>query len=233
MSLPATELESFEKKLGYSFETPALLVRALTHASAITNVGPDALNSYERLEFLGDRVLGLVIADMLSQHYPKAPEGELSRRLARLVSGQTCAKVAVEMEVGKHLRTGGSVQRNGVKATAGVLADACEAVIGAIYRDGGLEPARRVIEHFWRARLETMSGPLRDAKTELQEWAHRRGHETPLYVELQRSGPDHAPEFEIEVKGTGFEPGQGRGRSKREAEHEAAASVLRREGVWS
>ena len=223
--------ERLQESLGYTFINSDLLVRALTHASATKSVQREG--TYQRLEFLGDRVLGLVIADMLDEHFPDAPEGELSRRLARLVSGETCVEVAAEMQLEKFVRVNNSVQKSSGRATAGVLADACEAVLGAVYRDGGLAAARPVIERYWRPRLETMSGPLRDAKTELQEWAHRRGFDTPVYTETLRSGPDHAPEFEIEVSVGSAEPGRARGRSKREAEHEAAAQILRREGVWA
>jgi ribonuclease-3 len=226
------DLKHLQQALGHEFANPALLSRALTHASIAGGPGEES-HTYERLEFLGDRVLGLVVADMLDEHFPRALEGELSRRFARLVSGETCAEVAREMELGKFLRIGDSVHRSGGRATAGVLADVCESVLGAIYRDGGLPAVRPVIERYWRPRLESMSGPLRDAKTELQEWAHRRGFEAPTYAEVLRSGPDHAPEFEIEVTVGELEAGRGRGRSKREAEHEAAANVLRREGVWS
>ncbi|HWT30988.1 MAG TPA: ribonuclease III [Propylenella sp.] len=224
--------EQLQEALGYRFANPDLLARALTHASALMGGGQDHL-TYQRLEFLGDRVLGLVVADMLVQAFAKATEGELSRRLARLVSGETCAEIARELEIPKFLRVGDSIKRTRGGASASVLADACESVLGAIYRDGGLEAARRVVERYWRPRLETMTGPLRDAKTELQEWAHRRGFETPTYAEVDRSGPDHAPEFEVEVLLGSVEPGRGRGRSKREAEHDAATNVLRREGVWS
>ena len=227
------DLNQLQSGLGYSFANPGLLAIALTHASALANGPNQEGGSYQRLEFLGDRVLGLVVADMLDQHFPKAPEGELSRRLARLVSGETCAEVAGEMNLAKFLRTGDSIQRGGGRVTTSVLGDVCESVLGAIYRDGGLPAVRPVIERFWRPRLESMSGPLRDAKTELQEWAHRRGLETPAYMEVLRSGPDHAPEFEIEVQVPGTKPARARGRSKREAEHEAAAALLRREGVWA
>jgi len=215
----------FGRTLGYAFADPSLLATALTHPSAAA--GGKCGDTYERLEFLGDRVLGLLVADMLDAHLPNVPEGELSRRLARLVSGETCAEVARDMELARHLRISGG------RATTSVLGDACESVLGAIYRDGGLPAARAVVERFWRPRLETMSGPSRDAKTELQEWAHRRGFETPAYAQVLRSGPDHAPEFEIEVSVGTLSPGRGRGRSKREAEFDAAADVLRREGVWS
>ncbi len=224
--------ERLQDEIGYRFANADLLSRALTHASAVAGGGQECL-TYQRLEFLGDRVLGLIIADMLDEAFPQAPEGELSRRLARLVSGETCAEVAREMDLPRFLRIGDSIQRSRGGATASVLADVCESVLGAVYRDGGLAAARRVIERYWRPRLEAMSGPLRDAKTELQEWAHRRGLDTPTYNEVLRFGPDHAPEFEIEVLLGAVEPGRGRGRSKREAEHEAAAKVLRREGVWS
>ena len=219
-------LQALQETLGYSFADPKLLARALIHPSAAVADSGGARHAYERLEFLGDRVLGLVIADMLDRHLPEAPEGELSRRLARLVNGETCAEVAGEWNLASVLRI------SGARASASVLGDACESVLGAVYRDGGLAAASAVIERYWRPRLETMRGPLRDAKTELQEWAHRRGFEAPAYLEVLRSGPDHAPEFEIEVSVGGVKPGRGRGRSKREAEHEAAALLLRREGVW-
>ena len=226
------ELKRLQDSLGHRFASPDLLERALTHASAAEAANGADAGTYERLEFLGDRVLGLVIADMLDVEFPEAPEGELSRRLARLVNAETCAAVARDMNLTKFLRVGDSVQKSGSRATAGVLADVCESVLGAVYRDGGLPAARAVVERYWRPRILSMSGPLRDAKTELQEWAHRRGLDTPVYLEVLRSGPDHAPQFEIEVSVGRLAPERGRGRSKREAEHEAAAGVLKREGVW-
>ena len=221
------DLKPLERILGYTFAQPELLKRALTHTSVSANGSTGERDTYERLEFLGDRVLGLAIAEMLDEHLPIAPEGDLSRRLNRLVNGDTCAEIAREIGLDRFLKiTGGG-------PTVSVLGDACESVIGAVYRDGGFPAARQFIERFWRLRLEGMSGPLRDAKTELQEWAHKRGFHTPSYVEMFRSGPDHAPEFEIEVSVGTVPPERGRGRSKREAEHDAAALVLRREGVWS
>jgi ribonuclease-3 len=216
-------LEALQVALGHDFASPELLERALTHASTVAA----GLHTYQRLEFLGDRVLGLVVADMLDEAFPDAPEGELSRRLARLVSGETCAEVAGEIGLDRFLRIKGG------RATASVLGDVCEAVLGAVYRDGGLAAARPLIERHWRPRLASMSGPLSDAKTELQEWAHKRGFDAPFYAEVGRSGPDHAPQFEVEVQVGRLPPGRGAGRSKREAEHEAAAFVLRREGVWA
>ncbi len=224
----------FEKTLGYKFRDPGLLDRALTHASALAERGNhDPAATYQRLEFLGDRVLGLVVADMLISTYPDAVEGELARRLARLVSGETCAEVAMDMGLDAFVRLGGSLARKRSGTASGVLADVCESVIGALYRDGGLGAARPVIERYWHERMTAMSGSLRDAKTALQEWAHSKGLETPNYRELSRSGPDHAPVFEIEVVIDGREGALGGGRSKREAEQAAAEAVLRRDGIWS
>lgn len=222
------ETDRLQAEIGYRFANPELLDRALTHASAVNG---RERQSYERLEFLGDRVLGLMIADCLVEQFPEAPEGELSRRLARLVSREACTEVAAEMQLAQHLRTGGG--RSATLATPGVLSDVCEAVVAAVYRDGGIEAARSLVDRYWGPRISGMNGPLRDAKTELQEWAHRRGLPQPVYAETGRSGPDHAPSFEIEVTLTGLAPGRGHGGSKREAEQEAAAEVLRREGVWS
>jgi ribonuclease-3 len=224
----------FEKTLGYTFRDPGLLHRALTHASALAERGNhDPAATYQRLEFLGDRVLGLVVADMLISAYPDAVEGELARRLARLVSGETCAEVAMDMGLDAFVRLGGSLARKRSGTASGVLGDVCESVIGALYRDGGLEAARPVIESYWRERMTAMSGPLHDAKTALQEWTHREGLATPDYRELSRSGPDHAPVFEIEVVIDGQQSAVGRGKSKREAEQAAAEAALRRDGIWS
>jgi ribonuclease-3 len=226
------DLEPLEERLGHTFADRSLLLAALTHASARSGHKP-ARETYQRLEFLGDRVLGLVIADMLVERFTDASEGELARRLARLVSGEACAEAGRAMDLDSHIRVADGALKGGDRAAAGILADACEAVIGALYRDGGLEPARRLIERYWGSEVESMQGPLRDAKTELQEWAHRRNFETPRYHEVGRSGPDHAPEFVIEVVIAGAEGAQARGRSKREAEQQAAEMVLRREGVWT
>jgi ribonuclease-3 len=226
------DLADLEHRLGHRFANPELLTRALTHASAVGGSGMPELQTYQRLEFLGDRVLGLAVAHLLLEHFPDAPEGDLSRRLARLVSREMCTEIARDMDLGAHLRVGGGVRKGG-SAQPGMLSDACEAVIAAVYLDAGFAVARQVIERFWGARIGSMTGPLRDAKTELQEWAHRRSLTVPVYSEIARSGPDHAPRFEIEVSVDGVAPSRGAGRSKREAEHEAAANLLRREGVWS
>jgi len=228
------DLEMLQQEIGHRFSDPDLLRRALTHASAKDAAGRDAgLSTYQRLEFLGDRVLGLVVADMLVGRYDNATEGELSRRLARLVSGETCAEIGRALGLGRYMIVEGSVLKSGGKAADSLHADICESIIGAIYCDGGLEAARTFIESNWSDRINSMTGPLRDAKTELQEWAHKRDLSTPRYHEISRSGPDHAPVFEVEVIIDRFEGATAKGRSKREAEHKAAEAVLRREGIWS
>jgi len=225
------DLDRLQDTLGHRFANPDLLALALTHASSV-NGARGARQTYQELEFLGDRVLGLVIADMLTEEFPKATEGDLSRWFHRLVSGEICAEVANELQLAKYLKMGKGPRKSAGSASPGVLADVCEAVIAAVYRDAGIEAARGMIERRWRPLIAAMSGPHRDAKTELQEWAHRRGFDTPAYTQVARSGPDHNPEFGIEVSVGDIAPEQGRGRSKREAEQEAAASLLRREGVW-
>jgi ribonuclease III len=224
------DLRALEQALGYEFANSDLLARALTHGSALSaRTGEE---SYQRLEFLGDRVLGLVVADILLERFPKASEGELSLWFHRLVSGETCAEVGEELELAKYVRMGKGPRRASALVTQSVLADACESIIGAVYSDAGLAAARTLIERLWGPRVEAVSRLRRDAKSELQEWAHRRGFDAPVYAEVLRSGPDHAPQFEIEVSVGRLPPETARGRSKREAEHEAAAMILRREGIW-
>ena len=226
------DIEALQERLGHRFADPDLLTRALTHASATESGDRDAgATTYQRLEFLGDRVLGLIIAHMLDDHYPSASEGELSKRFARLVSGETCAEIGREFDLDRYMIVDGNVMRGG-KAADSLRADMCESIIGALYLDGGLDAARTFVEPAWRERIVSHDGPLRDAKTELQEWAHRRGFATPRYREQSRSGPDHAPTFEIEVVIEGIEGASASGSSKREAEHSAAEIVLRRERIW-
>ncbi len=226
------DIETLQRRLGHEFSNPELLIRALTHASATEQRGRDpGVATYQRLEFLGDRVLGLIIAHMLAGQYPDASEGELSKRLARLVNGETCAEIGRELELDRFMIVDGNVLRGG-KAAEGLRADICESIIGALYLDGGLDVARKFVEAAWTERIVSHAGPLRDAKTELQEWAHRKGFSTPLYREITRSGPDHAPTFEIEVIVHGTDGASASGSSKREAEHIAAETVLRRQGIW-
>ena len=220
-----------EERIGYTFRDGTVLVRALTHISAVTG-GPQKRGaSYQRLEFLGDHVLGLVISDMLYRGFPKADEGEMSRRLADLVRQETCAAVARDMDVGPAMKLGNSEANAGGRRRTAILADVCEALIGAVFVDGGYGPAAALIERFWQQRMLKPQKPPRDAKTMLQEWAQARALPTPTYREVERTGPHHDPEFRISVELPGLDPLEGKGRSKRAAEQAAAAAMLAREGV--
>jgi ribonuclease III len=224
---PATVLED---RIGYRFGDTALLTCALTHISALK--GPrNRAGSYQRLEFLGDHVLGLVISDMLFRGFPKADEGELSRRLADLVRKETCAEIAVSIDLGPSIKLGSSEVNAGARKRPAILADVCEALIGAVYLDGGYAAAEALVERLWQERMRATAQPLRDPKTVLQEWAQARGLPTPAYREVARSGPDHSPEFRVAVQLPHFAPAEGSGRSKRSAEQAAAAAMLSREGV--
>ena len=219
------------RRLQHEFKDPELLNVALTHASALAPTD-NVAKSYQRLEFLGDRVLGLVVAGMLHNHFPNADEGELARRFNHMVKRETCAEIASELRLGDAMRIGQSEAQTGGRKKAALLADICEAVIAAIYLDGGYEEAEKFVRRLWEPRMLSWSGPLRDAKTTLQEWAQSRGLPTPKYEVTNREGPDHAPSFVVGVNVKGIAPGEGQGGSKRIAEQAAAEAVLRREGVW-
>jgi ribonuclease III len=221
---------SLEERIGYRFKDAALLDCGLTHISALKG-GRNRASSYQRMEFLGDHVLGLVISDMLFRAFPKADEGELSRRLADLVRKETCAEIARAIDLGAAIRLGSSESNAGGRTRPAILADVCEALIGAVYLDGGYAAAAAMVERLWQARMQTKAQPLRDAKTVLQEWAQGRGLPTPNYREIARSGPDHDPEFRVAVQLPHLAPAEGRGRSKRAAEQAAAAAMMAREGV--
>jgi ribonuclease III len=223
-------LVEFEERIGYRFADPALLEQALTHISALSGVR-DRAGSYQRLEFLGDHVLGLVVSDMLFRAFPTADEGEMSRRLADLVRKEACAEVARAIDLGEAIRLGASERNAGGRSRTAILADACEALIGAIFVDGGYSAASALIEQLWGARMRTPARPLRDSKTVLQEWAQARGLPTPAYREVERKGPDHDPEFRVTVELPDLAPAEGLGRSKRAAEQAAASVMLSRAGV--
>ncbi len=225
----ASTAGDLEAKVGYRFKDGDLLDRSLTHISALA--GASRSGSYQRLEFLGDHVLGLVISDMLFRAFPKADEGELSRRLADLVRRETCAEVARSIDLGTSLRLGNSESNAGGRLRTAILADVCEAVVGAVFLDGGYPEAAALIERLWGERMRAPVRPLRDPKTMLQEWAQARGLPTPVYKEVERTGPHHDPEFRVAVVLPQREPAEGVGRSKRAAEQDAAAALLKREGV--
>jgi ribonuclease-3 len=221
---------SLEERIGYRFTDPALLDSALSHISALKGAR-NRVGSYQRLEFLGDHVLGLVISDMLFRAFPRADEGELSRRLADLVRKETCAEIARGIDLGAAIRLGASEANAGARTRPAILADVCEALIGAVYLDGGFVAAEALIGRLWQARMKTKAEPLRDPKTVLQEWAQGRGLPTPAYREIARSGPDHDPQFRVAVQLPDFAPAEGSGHSKRAAEQAAAAAMMKREGV--
>jgi ribonuclease-3 len=230
-SMASTErdpgLERLSERLGHHFSDPRLLRQALTHSSA---AGGDqaAAASYERLEFLGDRVLGLIVADMLLERFPNEPEGALARRHAFLVSREALAEVARGLDLGAALVISKGEAEGGGRENPALLADVCEAVIGAMYRDAGLDAARRFVVPRWEPLVRQDRKPPQDSKTALQEWAQARGLPLPSYSEVARSGPPHDPQFTVEAEVRGYPAEQGQGRSKRLAEQDAATRLLTR-----
>ncbi|THD46975.1 MAG: ribonuclease III [Bradyrhizobium sp.] len=224
------DVADLESRLGHRFRDRDGLARALTHLSSPAAGGPDRSQSYQRLEFLGDRVLGIVVAHMLYEAYPQASEGELSMRLAKLVRRETCADVALEWDVGPHVAMGQGEARAGGRKKMAILADVCEAIIGAVFLDAGFAAASDVVTRTWRARMDANLEPERDAKTAVQEWAQARALPAPRYVEAARSGPAHAPHFVMQVVLDGYEPESGEANSKRAAEQAAAQAFLTRWG---
>jgi ribonuclease III len=222
-------LAVLEAALGHVFTRRALLEQALTHISVLD--GPERIASYQRLEFLGDRVLGLAIADLLYRAFPLDEEGAMSRRLSDLVRKETCAAVAAEWGVGPHIKLGQGEQQSGGRKRLTTLGDVCEALVGAVFLDGGFESARAVIECGWRGRLQASGKPPSDAKTALQEWAQARALKVPIYRMVSRAGPDHNPSFLIAVEVDGHGTAEGSGKSKQLAQQAAAAAFLEREGV--
>jgi ribonuclease III len=221
-------LASLERRLGYKFSDLCLLQEALTHSSARAGAGS---GDNERLEFLGDRVLGLVIAELLIEAHTEAREGDLARLFNKLVRRETCASVAAALGLGEHLHLSEGEDGSGGRAKVSILADACEAVLGAIYRDGGLEAARKLVREAWAGQTGLEMEARRDAKTALQEWSQARRLGLPAYVHLARTGPEHAPRFACEVRVEGLAPAHGEGASKRAAEQAAAQAMLERQGL--
>lgn len=216
-----------EAKLGHAFADRALFERALTHASVGAGRSKPADN--ERLEFLGDRVLGLVIAEALGEREPEADVGALSKRLHRLVSGEACATVARQIGVGPALRLPHGETRRGAREQPAILADACEALIAAVYLEAGFEAAKRVVRRLWGPLIAAPHDPTEeDPKSALQEWAAANGVSPPLYRVISRSGPDHRPEFTLEVRLGEGESEVAKAHSRRAAERAAALALLRR-----
>ena len=222
------DLAALEERLGYRFRNRELLKLALSHASIGTE-------SNERLEFLGDRVLGLIVAERLYADYPDEAEGGLAVRLNALVRREACAQAGEAAGLAPYLIMAASESGSGGRRKAAILAGACEAVIAAVYLDGGIEAARRFVLNYWEELFASLKPELRDAKTALQEWAQggpRAEKTQPAYTVKQRLGPDHAPVFTVEVRVPGQESEQGEGSTKRDAEQDAARRMLLRLGLW-
>lgn len=221
--------ENSEKKLciEYKFLNPSLLQDALTHPSlaGLKQGKKSKTTSYERLEFLGDRVLGLVIAEWLYKLFPDSSEGDLAKRLASLVNRDSLREIALAIGLDKHIKIARAEENLLTKKNQAVLSDAMEALIGAIYLDGGIEAARKFIHKHWKNAEKTEAAPA-DPKTALQEWVQGHGLPLPVYKVKEKTGPAHAPKFVVEASVSGFKPTIGEGPSKRLAEKEAAQKLL-------
>lgn len=220
----SVEVKAFQDRLGHEFANPDLLVRALTHGSVSSATRPDN----QRLEFLGDRVLGLTMAEALFTQDSTATEGQMAPRFNALVRKETCADVARQIDVGAVLKLGRSEMLSGGRRKQALLGDAMEAILAAVYLDGGFAAAQELILRLWGDRIHEVEADARDAKTALQEWAQARKQKPPKYVELARTGPDHAPIFTIAVRLDSGQEAQSEATSKRQAEQAAAALLLER-----
>ena len=222
---------ALEARIGHKFADPALLATAFTHVSALKKSPGKRGDSYQRLEFLGDHVLGLIVSDMLYRAFPNANEGELSKRLAELVRKESCADVAKSLGLLDDIKLGAVGASASARLRKSVLGDICEAVIGAVFLDGGYVAAAAFVERNWTERMQKPRRPLRDPKTVLQEWAQAKRLPTPVYREIERTGPHHDPQFRVAVDLPGLVPAEGLGGSKRDAEKAAASVMIAREGV--
>lgn len=235
-------LNALENITQHKFQDLERLGQALTHASAqqqinakikkkLQNTHSQKLNHYERLEFLGDRVLGLMISEMLCNFFPQATEGELSVRLNSLVNAETCAEIAIESGLSDMVLMGTDMQNLEERRLYNIYADVVESIIAVIYLEGGLNAVHPFINKFWEKRAKSCTAGQRDAKTILQEWAHQKNKIQPEYRLIQRKGPDHAPLFNIEVCVKDYKPALGQGPSKRMAERAAAQAFIERENI--
>jgi len=218
-----------ERELGWTFRDRELLDRALTHGSV--GQGANRSRTNERLEYLGDRVLALVLAEALYRRFPEADEGELTKRFHALVDSETCARLARRLGLGEALKLAPGQAKTGARDNTTILGDACEAVIAALYLDAGLEVARERVLALWAPEIEAgRRSSTENPKSALQEWAQGAGRPLPEYEVISRDGPDHAPRFVVEVRVEGTAPERAEGRSRQEAEKAAAAAMLQREG---
>ncbi len=220
-------LDLFQARIGRRFSDMKLLERALTHASH--GDGRRRSDSNERLEFLGDRVLGLLAAEKLYELFEGLDEGGLAHRLNHLVRREACARVARRCGMGEALLMSPAEERLGGRDKESILGDACEAVIAALYLDGGMEEARAFFRTFWEEEIAQLIRRPKDPKSALQEWAARRKLGAPVYEQVERTGPDHRPVFVVEVRVEGLQPARGEGASKQDAQRRAAEALLDRE----
>jgi len=214
------DIAALQNIIGHDFADPSLLADALTHSST----GGD--HNYERLEFLGDRVLGLVVAEILYAKFPAEAEGDLARRLSALVQGTLLAQLGLELGLGAHLLFSDSERQAGGAQNENILADAMESIIGALYLDAGLPACQEFITRAWGDRFETMLTPPQHPKTGLQEWAQAQNLPLPEYKITGQSGPDHAPLFDLTLSVQGYAPISVQGKSRQTAEKEAAMAFL-------
>ncbi len=225
--LSDASMEAVETALGYTFKDKPRLERAMTHPSAVSSAEA-VKHSNQRLEFLGDRVLGLVIAERLFERYPTEREGNLAPRLNRLVSKTACANAVRSIQIADHIVMADNEVRAGGRDRDSTLGDVCESLIAAIYLDGGLKAARAFVERAWAQQFNAVPLRVKDNKTLLQEWAQGRGLGLPVYKVIDRDGPDHAPVFRISVEVTGAGTAEGTSASKQDAERAAAGALLDR-----
>ncbi|MEQ1943954.1 ribonuclease III [Mesorhizobium sp. VNQ89] len=220
--------QEISARVGYIFKDLRLLETALTHSSAVK-----ATTNNERLEFLGDRVLGLIVADMLLQLFPEAREGEIAPRFNALVDARTCSNIGLQLELDQFMRADAALKSRTRKAGGNYLADAVEALVAAIYLDGGIEAARAFVHRNWEPLARLAVEKPANPKGELQEWVARSSDARPVYAIQKREGPDHEPVFTVSLQVNGFAPAHGSGSSRRAAEEAAASEFLVREGVWT
>ncbi len=219
--MTAQPVENLEQKIGHNFKDKDLLHTALTHSSAASSA------NYERLEFLGDRVLGLVIAHLLYEKFPHEREGDLAKRLSSLVQGSMLAEIAVKINLGDFIQLSVAERNSGGGENDNILADVFEAIIGALYMDSGLDECSRLIRELWEDVLDTMKAPPQHPKTSLQEWAQGQALPLPVYEIADQQGPDHAPVFDVRLQVKGYEDVVAQGRTRQEAEKEAALIFMK------
>ena len=224
-------LAELQDRLGYHFQDMTLLERAITHSSLSSQ--SNNVRDLERLEFLGDRVLGLLTAENLWRRYPDYSEGEMAPRLNALVRKETCARAARAIGLDRVVRLSQAEEQAGGRDKDAILGDACEALLGALYIDGGLKAARNLYALYWGKDFDRLSSRYKDSKTALQEWAQGQGKGTPVYDVVKRSGPAHAPVFVVDVIIDGLKPARAEGSSKRAAQTQAAQLLLLREEIWT